>query len=317
MKKVVRLLSVITAISFCSVSLSAEESPEFVRRVLVEEGTGDWCSWCPRGIVGLEMMKDKYGDRFIAIAVHTDDVYAIEGYEFFLSTLTGLPGCSVNRRRTGDPYFNIKRMVAAEIDEPTPIAYTLKATVYDDSEVKVVSDIFVDTELDASNLRFAFTVVEDGLTGNQHNSYSGGSTAMGGWESLPPVVVDYEYKDVARGIYPEYGGTTLLDGVLKPGISYSCEYSFVLPDCVKNTENIRIIGQVIDAADGFILNAAEVTPLRESGIFTLSSESDKVVRTDIFDLTGHRVSSHVTGPVIIVTTYASGKIATTKKLSNI
>lgn len=311
--KSLRLLSAITALGFYGV-LSAEEAPTFVRRVVVEEGTGDWCSWCPRGIVGLEMMKEKYGDRFIAVAVHTDDVYATDDYQPFLSTVTSLPGCKVNRRREGDPYFNIKRMVAAEIDEPTPVDYTIKATVYDDSEVRVSSDILVDTGLDASGLRFAFTVVEDGLTGNQHNAYSGGSTEMGGWESLPPVVVDYEYKDVARGIYPEYDGALFLEGTLSPDEKYSFEYTFTLPDCIQNTDNIRIIGLVIDASNGFILNACEVTPLRESGVGVVYTDSDRIVCTEVFDLMGHRLSSQATGPVIIVTTYASGRVKTVKKL---
>lgn len=291
-----------------------ERDPAFVRRVVIEEGTGDWCGWCPRGIVGLEMMKDMYGDRVIAISVHADDIYATDDYQPFLSTVTVLPGCKVNRRLEGDPYFNIKRMVASEIDEPVPVGYTAKATVYDDSEVRVASDILVDTELDASDLRFAFTVVENGLTGNQHNSYSGGSTEMDGWESLPPVIVDYEYKDVARGIYPEYNGSAFLNGVLIPGERYSFEYTFALPTDIKDVGNIRIIGMVIDASTGFILNGYEVTPLRESGIGAVDTDSDRIIRTEIFDLTGRRLSSQATGPVIVVTTYASGRVETVKKL---
>lgn len=293
-----------------------ERDPAFLRRIVVEEGTGDWCGWCPRGIVGLEMIKEMYGDRVITIAVHVDDVYATDDYMPLLNIVYSLPGCMVNRRLNGDPYSNIQRMVGSEIEEPVSVGYTLKATVYDDSEVKAVSDIVVDTEVDASGLRFAFTVVEDGLLGNQHNSYSGGSTEMAGWELLPPLVVNYEYKDVARGIYPEYSGTALFDGLFEPGNSYSCEYIFYLPDYIQNTDNIRIIGMVIDASTGFIINACEVVPLRESGVDTVGSDSDMIVRTEIFDLMGRRLSSRVSGPVIIVNTYASGRIETVKKMNS-
>ncbi|MDE6669287.1 MAG: Omp28-related outer membrane protein [Muribaculaceae bacterium] len=295
-------------------AILTERDPAFVRRVVIEEGTGDWCGWCPRGIVGLEMMKEMYGDRVIAIAVHADDIYTTDDYQPFLSTMTSLPGCKVNRHLDGDPYFNIKRMVAAEIDEPVPVGYTVKATVFDNNEVKVNSDVIVDTELDASSLHFAFTVVEDGLKGNQHNSYSGGSTEMGGWESLPPVIVDYEYKDVARGIYPEYDGAAFIDGTLIPDEKYSFEYTFTLPDCIQNPDNIKIIGQVIDASNGFILNACEVTPLHESGVGAIDTDSDRIVRTEVFDLMGHRLSSQTTEPVIVVITYASGRVKTVKKL---
>lgn len=42
------------------------------RNVVVEEGTGTWCGYCPRGTVAIKRMNEKYPDQFIGIAVQDD-----------------------------------------------------------------------------------------------------------------------------------------------------------------------------------------------------------------------------------------------------
>ena len=34
------------------------------QRFVVEEGTGTWCGWCPRGIVAFRHMAEKYPETF-------------------------------------------------------------------------------------------------------------------------------------------------------------------------------------------------------------------------------------------------------------
>jgi len=43
------------------------------RTVLIEEFTGEWCGWCPTGMMELEEMIAKYGDTIIVVAVHISD----------------------------------------------------------------------------------------------------------------------------------------------------------------------------------------------------------------------------------------------------
>src|SRR5690606_4188824 len=40
------------------------------KRAVVEEGTGTWCQYCPRGAVMMNRMSDIYGDSYVGIAVH-------------------------------------------------------------------------------------------------------------------------------------------------------------------------------------------------------------------------------------------------------
>ena len=68
---------------FLVMGMSAQErradGTGYERKVVVEELTGTACGWCPRGLVGMKMLRDLYGDRFIGVAVHqfnaTDPMY--------------------------------------------------------------------------------------------------------------------------------------------------------------------------------------------------------------------------------------------------
>ena len=58
----------------CSFTVPDER---FARRVICEEYSGFWCGFCPRGMVGMELMKEAHPDRFIAIAVHGGDALEV------------------------------------------------------------------------------------------------------------------------------------------------------------------------------------------------------------------------------------------------
>ena len=71
-----------------------------VKRVVLEEGTGQDCPNCPQGILAIENLEDVYGDLFIPVSLHTysGDPYGtgFESYAAFLN-ITGYPSGTVNR----------------------------------------------------------------------------------------------------------------------------------------------------------------------------------------------------------------------------
>ena len=44
-------------------------SKEISRKMIAEEGTGTWCTWCPRGAVFMKLMASTYANDFVGIAV--------------------------------------------------------------------------------------------------------------------------------------------------------------------------------------------------------------------------------------------------------
>ena len=99
---------------------------------VVEEQTGTWCGWCPRGHVALDLLNKQLGDKVVTLAGHItqnassvdpmniyqldenstqEDAFADYGYiAMRLSTMLGsggLPGAMFDRLIAADPYVGI------------------------------------------------------------------------------------------------------------------------------------------------------------------------------------------------------------------
>lgn len=80
----------------------------FVPRVnpLMEEYTGLWCGWCPRGFVAMEKMSEMHSG-FICASYHSENA----GQEYlqfvgaFPNEVGGYPGAVMNRAFEVDPYY--------------------------------------------------------------------------------------------------------------------------------------------------------------------------------------------------------------------
>ena len=261
--------------------------PDFVRTVVCEEGTGLWCSWCPRGFVGLEMMKKKYGDQFVAISIHSGDALTLSAeaeytYNPILSLFEGLPSCTVSRSRKGDPYNNISQFVEFERQINAQMRLEMTGEWSEDkSHVVVKATVVPREDMDLSGYKIAFAVLEDGITGYwQANNYSGGSE-FGGWEKKSNPTDDVVFDDVARGIYPNSDGTTFCEETLAALQPFTFTYNVpvlstiptydpsIHPDMVVNKENVHIAGMII-TPKGIIDTAKNIVPEEYTGVAAIN-----------------------------------------------
>lgn len=251
--------------------------PALQRTVVCEEYTGLWCGWCPRGLVGLELMKEAHPGQFIAVSVHGgDDLEIADGtynYKPFTSACSGAPMCNVDRRLTGDPFYDINGLYAMEQTATNHIAYTLAARWNADSTaIDVVSDFYSDIDIAAPAYNVAYTVTEDSVTGyTQTNYYSGNDTEFYGWEKKPGHTDDVVFNDVARAVYPSYEGDVCRTEPMAAYQHYTHTYTIPLPSNVADRRNIHVVGQIIDHATGYIANAMSCTPKSgdETGVVSL------------------------------------------------
>ena len=109
-------LLLLAASFFLLMGMSAQErradGAGYERKVVVEELTGTACGWCPRGLVGMKMLRDLYGDRFIGVAVHqfnaTDPMYTPDYADIDWSDggSKGAPCCMIDRNgEIIDPFY--------------------------------------------------------------------------------------------------------------------------------------------------------------------------------------------------------------------
>lgn len=248
------------------------------QRVVVEEGTGMWCSFCPVGIIAMDILSERYPDQFIGVAIHNQDNMALDDY-FNKIGFSGLPSAFVNRKHSISSATimktvekdGVKKYIVEgggmetyfleEINSVTPTEVVLSNIVYDNNQVKF--DATVRAAMDQNNLnyRLEFAVIEDNVWESgyyQKNSYSEGDIEVYGWEDKPSVIRDFVFDHVARAIYDDYNGIeNSVPSQLLAGEEHTTSYTFDLPKTILTPGNVKILAMIIDETDGTIVNADE------------------------------------------------------------
>ena len=230
------------------------------QRFVVEEGTGTWCGWCPRGIVAFRHMAEKYPETFIGIAVHKSDALTTNSYDKL--TFKGYPGCYVNRNLknpTSPEAGTLEVMHNKYVANPPHIGVEIEANFTDDTKKKINAKALTTFFADEQNVNYkvSFVLIENGIKGyKQSNYYAGGKHGkMGGFEDLPgSVAIDMDH--VARMNYSFYG----VDGSIPTSVKAdeTVEYAAQLdvPKNIQNADNLYLIALLINSK-GEIENAAE------------------------------------------------------------
>ena len=243
----------------------------FMHRMVMEEGTGDWCQFCVQGIEEVRYMKEHYPEEFIAICIHGNDAMEIKddahSYGPLLSRMPGFPDCFLDRIDDCSPYNNVRRYFKSIQKEPGLLGLTGSLAFNADSTMlTLTARAIASASLMSSQpsvlqaLRLSAVLLEDSIPGRQYNGFSGGSSGwFYGWESLPRDV-EMNYDDVARGVYPSFEGTPFCEGVAwEPDTTYVQELSFEVPASVLGKKNLHVVA-LLTKDDGTIANACNVFP---------------------------------------------------------
>lgn len=260
-----------------------EES--FPRKTVVEEGTGVGCGWCPRGIVGMEKLKEKYPDTFIGIAIHWDVVVAdpmkVSDFLPIIQAMGGgFPSCIVNRSLVADPYhgndsqeFGIDKVFDLAQATPCEASVSLSTAYADDKKTKVnvTSQVVFNYSCENVPYKIAYVVVEDGVTGAKQTNYyneSFYSQNVGNPSTIPAdlekfkkspyTITNLAFNDVAVGIYDCLGIEGSLSGTIEKNKAKLHTHTITLPAKVQNKDNVRIVALLLDAVTGEIVNAQQV-----------------------------------------------------------
>lgn len=291
------------------------------KAVVIEEGTGTWCGWCPRGAVAMDYMVSTYPNDFIGIAVHNGDPMTVTAYDNG-ADISGFPGCNVDRvlkdasvsQSAFQQYYNDR----VNLGVPANIGATVSGT---GSSVTIDASATFYTPVSSANFRLGVVIVENGVTGTtsgyaQANYYSGGTTAMGGYESLPDPVpaVDMVYDHVGRALLGGYSGqagsvpATITDGTVA---NYS--FNYTVPS-TSTRANMKAVVMLLDLTTGEIVNATEVS-IAEAGIDNIDEISLEVYPNPASDIVN--VSFEAEGDYTITITDLAGREVATQSLSNL
>lgn len=236
------------------------------KKVLIEEGTGTWCGWCPRGAVAMDYMTVNYPDDFIGVAVHNGDPMADATYNNS-SKFDGFPSSHTDRfiLNADVGISDFENYYNQRINVLTPATVSITATSNGNAVAIVTSATFY-TAYSDSRYNLGVIIAEDNVTGtssgyNQSNYYAGGSNGvMGGYESLPGTVpaAQMVYDHVGRALLGGYAGQTgSIPATITDGQTVNYTFNYNIP-ATSNKNEMYAVVVIIDSQTGEIVNSNKV-----------------------------------------------------------
>jgi hypothetical protein len=237
------------------------------KRVLVEEATGTWCGYCPRGAVYTEQIDTVHLDQAIVVAVHNGDPMTNAIYDAGMGSLIGgYPSGLIDRKSNDIDPTNFEAAYAERILDVSPADIGVGATF--NSATRQV-DVTVSATFAADltgDYRLNCILVEDDVTGTsstyaQTNYYSGGGNgalvgAGHNWvtESNPVPAASMQYNFVGRDILGGFDGEVgSIPSTITANSTYSYNFSTTIPT-TWDASQMRVIGVLHNATTGNILN---------------------------------------------------------------
>jgi len=300
-----------------------------VHRPLLEEYTGTWCGYCPRGFVGLERMNLLDPANFIGISFHNGD--AMEITTSFDNTVPGFPDAWIDRYHETDAYvgdnttnsFGIDKVYSAlaKVIAPADISLSAKWTDESKTAVTVTSSVSFALDQSSNHWRVAYFLIADSLHGTtttwkQHSYYAGGTTFADDPLMAPFIKDEYTYpyfSDVVIATSKNWvsGEEGSITAPIKGGIPQTFDYTFSLADAVNTSKEslvqdkkyIRVVAALIDTETGHVINAAKIgiSPLETSGISNLDATNPLKVSLAYYSIDGKRLTAPQRGLNIVKT----------------
>lgn len=254
-----------------------------VKRVVLEELTGQNCVNCPLGILAIEKIRSIYGNLFIPISIHSYDGDALgesfRGYSDFLG-LSAAPSGKVHRSGTvSSPMYSADShdfefsnpehpvwldLVQSELAVPAEAEVNISPALSEDGQTVVVPcTVRYALNADRLNLSLLLVLVEDNVKGYQQSKFQTETDPdLGPWASggiyAKATVYPYYHEDVVRGIAGNsyLGIAGLLPSAIESGTPHTATLSTALPGTVSDVQNLKAIVMLFDADTGRLINAA-------------------------------------------------------------
>ena len=304
-------------------------------RPLLEEYTGTWCGWCPRGFVALEKLAKLYPDDYVCVAYHNNDPMEITTQ--FPSAVSGFPRGWIDRGLDGDPYYGTSgnknfgilddlkwrasQFGVADID--------ISASLSDDEKrVDVTTNVLFPFSNDKANYALEYLLVADGLSGEgsgwqQSNYYSGQNygSDMAEFQRSGDHIDGLVFNDVVV-MLSQYGG---IDGSIPEKVSaeepVAHTFSFNLENAlntsgqpvIQDVNQLSVVVLLINKDEAnTVANANKARVSTPLGIGTVTQRQQQPTSVEYYDLSGRRLQQLQNGMNIIRYHFADGTSRTEK-----
>lgn len=309
-----------------------------VNRPLMEEFTGLWCGWCPRGFAAMQMFEESFGDLFVCASYHSNDVLAVYQDGEFPFTVTGYPAAYMNRDQTmldpfyGDDYSDLYKFGMYDYWVKLQKKYTpwaVEATARWNGDNIEIESKTLNVEGAQGMYMMMYLVLADGLTGEgdaweQQNKFSGDP----GWGAYPsleafskagPTVSGLVYNDVVVGRSSVMGEFGSLPMMIEKDVEYPYSHTIEAGNIVnlegqpviQNKDKVYVVACVMDASTMTVANCVKCHVEDSEGV-SVSHDDLSEAEVTYYDINGNIVDATARGMLIRHAVYPDGKVTTTK-----
>lgn len=297
---------------------SAGSDDPFMRKYLVDRGTGMWCVNCPAGDIIMDQFLDLYGDRVVTLNTHVNDVLGNQAYweelewysvpRMMLNRIKATAGTNTNNF---SQYYEQPTSFAIRLDKiPAPHGRMLELTAH----------VSVSEVTDNTDGRYRLGYV---LTGDFHEptniafkqSNNCNQPANGPYFYLPSTILPelMYYEDVTLTSDAAFSGIEgSLPASIIPGNDYEVSWQAEVPELLSDPAQARVVAYILDVTTGEIQNtdalrvgdhptggAADIHEAESSRILGATREGVSVrlpagdaYRLEIHNAAGSLIASH-------------------------
>lgn len=299
-----------------------------VHRPMLEEFTGTWCGWCPRGFWALEKLNELYGDGVVLAAYHEGDPMAMPATPVDAG---GYPSATLNRNGIEDPYygnandgFGMKKEVEASMETVVPAAIEVKAwwANEDKTEISVKSEATFLVDKTNAGYKVGYLLINNGLSGEdsswaQHNYFPGYASSYAGTDlevltTWPSTVDGLVFNDVVVDITGMMGVDDSVPADVAFNTPYASEFSFDIAsnEVIQDKDKLYVAAFIINP-NGSILNSNKVKVDGFTAVNAVESDANEV-SAEFYNLSGVRVANPGRGIFLKVTRLSDGTVRTSK-----
>ena len=289
------------------------------KRTLLEEYTGLWCGYCPRGYVGLEKLAELYPDDYVLVSYHNSDEMEIISSDSYPSYVESFPAAWMDRDVSLDAYygtgkkeFGIADDMAARNKEFGVSDLSPEAVLSAEGIVDITTTVTFPYDLKEANYAVEYILTADGLQNeawSQSNNYAEGAMDyplyMEQFTNGEEYVKGLVFNDVAVLTSEILGGSN--NGIYAAEADKPVELSYKFKvahavnlegePVIQDLSKLKVVALLVDKNTGVVLNANKTKVTAATGISQMEQKQNEC--TIAYDLLGRRVSQPAKGLYLV------------------
>lgn len=237
----------------------------YPRTLLLEKGSGVWCTACPSVIPFVHQMKERYGNELVCVEYHSaynDQVHLSDTlYDQGMGS-SNYPVIHYNRQKE-HPQYGSNSLLPNVIHQPTYALTALQVTQWGNDSIAVEAQVTFAKDLDNAqdHLRFGFAVKERDVT-LPYSIQKSNATLLSHEEFAMmknPIPAQWmHYHDLVRSAETAFSGVAeSLPAVLHAGETYTYRGLLPIPSKAANRQLLSVVAYALDTKADEVLNVSE------------------------------------------------------------